>query len=360
MGNSSSTAVTALHTAELKLLEAGRSYFQDPSPAYQIFDVPIHNGEVVHTLRSPSQIPSHKPPVVLVHGFGAGVAMWFATIPLLARLNRDVFAIDSPGCGLSSRPAWTHGDGADCDVGVAEEFFVERIEQWREASGLDKLVLAAHSMGGYLAVCYAEKYPQHVEQLVLISPAGVPKKPADFEEKRKSRPWHFRMAGELWESGHSPFSYMNYGPGRWMLGKYVNARFSDEPWIAKPEILEYTYLNWTQGEVSAGGRMHSTLLEPGAYARRPLCDRIPGLDVRVDFIYGTTDWMDYKSAVALRTAQRQHAVVRVEQAGHNVMVDNPMGMVEAIEACLGDPQQCHGGKFDGASFGAEAEACPPC
>eukprot|EP00656_Telonema_subtile_P008582 TRINITY_DN14006_c0_g1_i2.p1 TRINITY_DN14006_c0_g1~~TRINITY_DN14006_c0_g1_i2.p1 ORF type:complete len:385 (-),score=62.86 TRINITY_DN14006_c0_g1_i2:398-1552(-) len=352
MGNTP-TKATALHKAELKLLEAGRSHFQTEDECdYEIYDVPIAEGETVHTLRSCAETADkEKPPLVLIHGYGAGIAMWFATIPLLRRLNREILAIDTPGCGLSSRPCWEHGDGADCDVDVAEDFFVERIEQWRAASRIDKMVLAAHSMGGYLSVCYAEKYPQHVEKLVLISPAGIPKKPVDFKEKSKDRPWYFRAAGHFWESGHSPFSYIKYGPGRFLLGKYVDARFNDEPWIPKPEVLEYTYLNWTQGEVSAGGRMHSTLLEPGAFARRPLCERIPELDLPMDFIYGTTDWMDYRSAMALRTDAKPHAVMRVASAGHNVMVDNPMGMVEALESALGGEQGAgHGKQFAGGSF----------
>ena len=48
--------------------------------------------------------------------------------------------------------------------------------------------------------------------------------------------------------------------------------------------------------------MHSTLLYPGAYARKPLCNRIPLLDsaIGVDYIYGVSDWMDYRSALAVR------------------------------------------------------------
>merc|ERR1711959_561675 len=121
-------------------------------------------------------------------------------------------AIDLPGCGLSTRPEWPHGDGADCHPDVAESYFVDRIEQWRQTAGIHKMVLAAHSLGGYLATCYAEQHPDRVEQLVLISPAGVPHQPADFEEKKNDRPWFFRLAGSLWESGHSPFTYVKYGP----------------------------------------------------------------------------------------------------------------------------------------------------
>lgn len=371
MGDSSSKP-TPLHEAEWSLLEEGREYFsgKDSSKPYELYDVQIENQESVHTLRATE--PNGKPPVVLVHGYGAGIGMWFATLPLLARVaGREILSIDLPGCGLSSRPKWEHGDGSDCDVDVAESFFVDRIEQWRASAGLEKMVLASHSLGGYLSVCYAEKYPERVDQLILISPAGVPHKPPDFAERVKERPWFFRLAGSLWESGHSPFSYANFGPGRWLIGKYVNARFNDEPWIPKSLVTEYTYLNWTQGEVSGGGRMHATLLDPGAFARKPLCERIPKLPMKVDFIYGTTDWMDYTHALAL--GEDQYGVMRVKQAGHNVMVDNPMGLVEAMQACLVGDKARHGAKYNGDLFrlgvfqltgasgeGAEQASLPAC
>eukprot|EP00983_Pelagomonas_calceolata_P013496 431739-Pelagomonas_calceolata.AAC.2 len=35
------------------------------------------------------------------------------------------------------------------------------------------MVLVGHSLGGYLSACYALKYPEHVEHLILVCPAGV-------------------------------------------------------------------------------------------------------------------------------------------------------------------------------------------
>ena len=54
-----------------------------------------------------------------------------------------MFAIDTLGCGLSSRPPWKLGDGVDCDVDAAESFFIEGMEQWRVASGIEKMVRPA-------------------------------------------------------------------------------------------------------------------------------------------------------------------------------------------------------------------------
>lgn len=56
-------------------------------------------------------------------------------------------------------------------VGDTVVYHLNRVcDRWRKANGLDKMVLCGHSLGGYLSVCYAEKYPQRIEKLVLASP----------------------------------------------------------------------------------------------------------------------------------------------------------------------------------------------
>ena len=47
------------------------------------------------------------------------------------------------------------------------------LEEWRKALSIDKFYLVGHSFGGYLGTCYAEKYPDRIEKLILVSPAGT-------------------------------------------------------------------------------------------------------------------------------------------------------------------------------------------
>ena len=48
-----------------------------------------------------------------------------------------------------------------------EEFLAGGLEAWRAAEGHERLVLCGHSLGSYVAVCYAERHPERVQQLVL-------------------------------------------------------------------------------------------------------------------------------------------------------------------------------------------------
>lgn len=48
---------------------------------------------------------------------------------------------------------------------------IEDVELLRKELGVQKLTLLGHSMGAVLASAYAQKYPAHIERLVLVSPA---------------------------------------------------------------------------------------------------------------------------------------------------------------------------------------------
>ena len=62
-------------------------------------------------------------------------------------------------------------------VREAEDVYVESLERWRAANGIEQFDLVAHSLGGYLGVCYLLRYPDRVGRVVLASPGGVERTP---------------------------------------------------------------------------------------------------------------------------------------------------------------------------------------
>jgi hypothetical protein len=73
------------------------------------------------------------------------------------------------------------------------------------------------------------------------------------------------------------------------------------------------------------------VLESGAYARRPLIDKLPLLDTKLDvlFLYGDRDWMEFsareKAAELLHAQSSEDRNVRVTviaDAGHHLYYDN--------------------------------------
>jgi cardiolipin-specific phospholipase len=163
------SAPSALVRAEDDILRAGVDWYSglpgkkpEAKVTFAATDTPIGPGLHIHTVEYGLESVSKAAdalPLVCMHGFAWGLGAYYTALPGLAeRWPGKVYAIDSLGCGLSSRPRWHLGHGIECRVEEAEAFFVDGLEAWRAAMRIEKMVLMGHSLGGYVAIAYAERY----------------------------------------------------------------------------------------------------------------------------------------------------------------------------------------------------------
>jgi pimeloyl-ACP methyl ester carboxylesterase len=148
------------------------------------------------------------PPLVCVPGYGAGAAFFFKNLGPLAAAGYRVHAVDWRGTGLSGRPAFAAETHAE-----AVSFFLNALEAWRVAHGIDRMSLLGHSLGGYLAARYALAHPTRVERLLLVGPAAVNARPGPPPDT-----WWYRTLARAWEGGVTPGSVVRalgpLAPGR--------------------------------------------------------------------------------------------------------------------------------------------------
>jgi cardiolipin-specific phospholipase len=128
-------------------------------------------------LQDEPSVPKHD--LVMLHGYGAGLAFFYKNFESLSRRpGWRLFALDLPGMGRSSRPPFKiHAKDRQGKIEEAESWFVDALEEWRVKRKLEKFTLLGHSLGGYMAVAYALKYPGRLEKLILASPVGIPEDP---------------------------------------------------------------------------------------------------------------------------------------------------------------------------------------
>jgi pimeloyl-ACP methyl ester carboxylesterase len=96
--------------------------------------------------------------IVLLHGFLENKGMWDFYIPEFAKKNR-VIAIDLLGHGETECLSYvqTMEDNADAVHAVLSELRIR------------KAIFVGHSMGGYVALAFAELYPENIKGLVLLN-----------------------------------------------------------------------------------------------------------------------------------------------------------------------------------------------
>jgi triacylglycerol lipase len=102
-------------------------------------------------------------PLVLVHGIGADKDNFAPIAPFLRGIGR-IIALDLPGFGESSKPA-------DADYSVEAQ--AERLGQFLDALHLPRVHFGGSSLGGAIVLAFAWKYPERVQSLWLLAPAGV-------------------------------------------------------------------------------------------------------------------------------------------------------------------------------------------
>lgn len=105
----------------------------------------------------------NAPTLLLIHGFSGDKDNYTR----LAKYLTDAYHVvvpDLPGFGESTKDIHLSYD-------VASQ--VSRLHSFVQKMDLTTFHLAGHSMGGSIACAYAVAYPDEVESLLLIAPAGV-------------------------------------------------------------------------------------------------------------------------------------------------------------------------------------------
>ena len=119
--------------------------------------------------------------VVLLHGFLENTSMWNSTVALLSKKYR-VIAIDLLGHGQSENLGYVH----------SMELMAEAVQEVLCHLKIRKSFLIGHSMGGYVALAFAELFPDNVKGLCLLNSTTR----ADSQEKQFARNRVIQMVKE--------------------------------------------------------------------------------------------------------------------------------------------------------------------
>uniref|UniRef100_A0A4W4FNP3 1-acylglycerol-3-phosphate O-acyltransferase ABHD5 n=1 Tax=Electrophorus electricus TaxID=8005 RepID=A0A4W4FNP3_ELEEL len=272
-----------------------------------------------------------KIPLVLLHGFGGGVGLWVKNLTALAQSKRPVYALDLLGFGRSSRTT------ARSYSQEAEEQFIQSLEEWRKAVGVELMILLGHDLGGYVSVAYALTYPHRsVSHLVLVEPWGFPERP-DAQGSDCQVPMWIKALG----TALNPFNPLallrmagplgNYGLRSDFKQKY-SSLFQDD---TVPDYIYHLNVQTPSGETA-----FKSMTIPYGWPRRPMMQRVGRINpmIPISIICGSRSCIDGQSGQAIREMRPNSRtdIIIIGGAGHYVFADQSEDFNQAVLEICGD------------------------
>ncbi|GMT00616.1 hypothetical protein PENTCL1PPCAC_22790 [Pristionchus entomophagus] len=272
----------------------------------------------IHTVSFKAKHDRNNAPIVLIHGFGTGVAYWAPNIEGLSQ-EFDVHCFDIPGFGRSDRPDFSS------DETLAELEMVSCFEDWRKEMKFDRMFLICHSFGAFFSSSYALEHPHRVIHLILVDPWGFPEKPL-LTAKQVDPQLYMHVVSRI-TSYFNPFFLVRccgtYA-GRLLsiLRSDIRLKYHKEGKECNDDIYEYLAL--CNSRYPSGEKLYKNLIFSNGFAKRPMSKRFCGMDedIKATFIYGSKTFIDPGPALEIQYQRSDTVGVHILRgAGHLVNVD---------------------------------------
>lgn len=121
----------------------------------------------------PTLSAMQKPHLILIHGFPLDGTFWQPQVEALSSVAH-VLAPDLRGFG---------GNRQELPTAMTMEAYAEDLRTLMDREGIARAVLCGLSMGGYVAMAFAERWPERMQGLVLCNTRAS----ADTDEGRAAR-----------------------------------------------------------------------------------------------------------------------------------------------------------------------------
>ncbi|XP_073714479.1 1-acylglycerol-3-phosphate O-acyltransferase ABHD5 isoform X1 [Misgurnus anguillicaudatus] len=337
------TSLGHLKKAEDKILKAIKV-------KYTQGHVSISNGNYIWTLGfnetnyscEHTGHPKHlQIPLVLLHGFGAGVGLWVKNLPVIAKEGRPVYALDLLGFGRSSRPIFGN------DAQEVEEQFVQSLEDWRQSVGLEHMILLGHDFGGYVSTAYAMKYPNRVKHLVLVEPWGFMARP---NAQERWVPVWIKAIGAVMNP-LNPLTLLRLaGPLGPFLIQAMRSDFKQKYASVFEDDTVADYIYHTNAQTPSGETAFKNLTIPYGWPQLPMMERAGMISpsLPMSFIYGSRSSIDGQSGKAIQEIRpNSHTeIIVIQGAGHYVFADQSEEFNQAVIKICNNVRDINNGEED--------------
>ena len=240
--------------------------------------------------------------VVLVHGFPFHRALWEPHAQALAA-SHAVLCVDLRGAGSSGVPAGPY----------LMETLAGDVAALLDAAGIERVSLAGHSMGGYVALAFARMFSERVERLALVS-----------SRLRDDTPQQAAARRELADRAEKAGSIEP------ILEAYVPRLTAPQTRSRQPGVPARAY------EIARENSVRGAAAALRGMALRANCEDIaPEVDVPVLVLSGACDeLLSLEESAAIAQRFPQGRLVVCDESGHLPMLEEPDRVTAALAQWL--------------------------
>lgn len=253
------------------------------------------DGQVAHAATGGIEPASDQPAVVLIHGAGMDSTVWQLQTRYLGHRGVQAIAVDLPAHGRSGGDALTR-----------VEDMADWLVRFADAAGLDTVHLVGHSMGTFVALEVASRYPNRAASLTLFGTAAAMPVHPELLDAAEHDVAHAAALMAAW--GHAKPAHVGHHPtpGLWMVGGARALVENSAPGVLAADLRACaTY----QGATAAAAAVHCP----------------------ATVVVGLGDKMTPpKSGRALAAAIAGARVVELADIGHSMPFEDPRATKHAI------------------------------
>lgn len=240
------------------------------------------------------------PPVVLLHGLGAGGGSFGPMVSALLPRVRRVIVPELPGHGFSA--------GAGAGRTLTPELLGDVIGDALDGLLTEPAVVVGNSLGGALALGYALRRPERVRGLMLLSPAGA------------------RLAEDEWRALVGAFDLRSTADAR----RFLERVYHRPPWFLALFAHEFPALLRRPAV--------QEILASATPEHAPTPDALAALSMPILLVWGRSERLLPASALAwFRAHLPPHTVVEEPEGfGHAPQLEQPERVAARVIAFARD------------------------
>ena len=248
--------------------------------------------------------PGAPPDTLLMHGIGNYGRYWDLFADAVAE-RLHLVAPDARG----------HGDSHTPDDSYAPDDFVADAVRLIDAKGMERPVVVGHSMGGFHATALAIAHPDRLRALVLVDVGPRVEEAGSTRARRLSLGRPDRFANEV-----SALAYLREtSPG------YSDAAYDNRlAWVFR---RDGDALVWRSSKDAL-----RQILDGSSKGSRGVWERLSEITMPVLIVRGTRSQSFGEATATQMRATLPHAKLIELDAAHNVPLDRPRELADAVVA----------------------------